>query len=58
MVRVYLELEESLDYLVQKAILAGFMRENPRKAWTEAEKKEAAKYYLQALVKADKAPSK
>lgn len=54
MVRLIVELEEELEYLVGQAIIAGYARVEPRKAWTDAERKEAARYYLQSLVKKDK----
>lgn len=51
-VRLDIELtDEEVARLQRKAILHGYSRENPRKAWTDKEKKEAARYGIEALVR-------
>jgi hypothetical protein len=53
MTRLQVELPVELEILVGAAVKRGFLRENPRKAWTDAERKEAARYYLIKLVAED-----
>ncbi len=53
-VRLMLELEEPLEELVGLAIKHGFMREEPKRAWTDAERKEAVRYYIKRLIDKDK----
>lgn len=53
MTRIQVELPVDIEALVGAALKRGFLRENPRKAWTAAERKEAARYYLLKLVAKD-----
>lgn len=52
-VKVQVELDYTVGELVQKAILHGFLRIEPRKRWTVPEQKEAIRWYLAYLVRKD-----
>lgn len=50
-IRLDLEVDEpQVQKLIQTAYLTGWSREEPRKRWTEKEKKEAARYGLQSII--------
>lgn len=42
--------EIDLDRLWHRGVHVGFIREDPKKSWTEAEKREAARYFIQRVV--------
>lgn len=40
---------DQFDRLVNDAVKYGYLRENPRKAWTYSERRAAVRWYLQQL---------
>jgi hypothetical protein len=42
--------EAELKALEHEAVMNGFKREEPRKAWTDKERKEAARWYLGRVI--------
>lgn len=49
-VRLIMTLDANLDDLVGEATRLGFKRMNPRRAWTDIERREAARYAVNILV--------
>lgn len=41
--------QEQLRIIVRRAVMAGFMRVNPGKTWTQNEQREAARWYIREL---------
>jgi hypothetical protein len=39
-----------VDSFVHRAVMSGFKREEPRKAWTQAERKEATRWAIARIV--------
>jgi hypothetical protein len=48
--RIQIDPDCTLDALWHAASKAGFLRADPRKTWTEHEKKEAARWFIERLV--------
>jgi hypothetical protein len=51
MMRIQVEVTNAeLDRLVGYAIIHGFVRVEPRKRWTDRERREAARYAMEKLI--------
>jgi len=50
MLKIQINLSHSLDDIVRVAQMAGYQRENERKAWTEKDKIQAARWFAERCV--------